>query len=394
MATLELNPAGALPILLILGGTVVHQAIARLTRVNANNKVTVTPVCFSFGWIGLIFIILDAALGSRQLFPSVPVVSTLINADSSLGRNNRSWVLNRLLESGESRVQAVDRTDKPPQQSSGNISLVIDVFTTKPSTGGKWSAVSPVWISSVFTIFFQLAISTVPWILHGNIFICLLTVFGYCLAVATASLPQWAAQKWSAARCNKTKPVLLTKGNGHQYVMLVICEPGSWDLETMATARPVYVPGTPWVVCGLVFCWVAFLHCVANVSDGAWYLFAIASIGYVQNCFAAGYPCSSAELDLNLEPHQVCPTIVGYQRHNAAKKLHRKTGFSEKDLKKVNDPETDCRDVMGAIMELEKYFPKAGQALLPVFFPGTEGNGDGMALDGQKVFWKKISGSA
>lgn len=45
----------------------------------------------------------------------------------------------------------------------------------------------------------------------------------------TGGLPQWSAEKWSAGRLytSKQKTGALTRGNGHQYVMVVIGYKGS-----------------------------------------------------------------------------------------------------------------------------------------------------------------------
>ena len=60
---------------------------------------------------------------------------------------------------------------------------------------------------------------------------------------------------------------------------------------------------------------------------------------------------------------------------------------AEKEYRKRNQ-DSDVRDVMGTLMELEKYLPKAGAALLSVFFPGNvDYEPNSLHTSREKKFW-------
>ena len=244
---------------------------------------------------------------------------------------------------------------------------------------------------SLFVIAIQWVIAAIPWIKHQNYNIFMTTVIGSVLALVSAGLPQWKAEKWSAARITakppKSKPVLLTRGNGHQYAMLIKCQERAWDLETMATARPVYCQGTKWCLWTLAAAWIALLFTTLGIKQDTWYLVGVGIMGMVQNTVVAAYPCTPEELDIVLTPDETCSTIIGYQRTHESKKEYLKQAFDEsRDLEGSKTPK-DVRDVMGAIMELEKRFPKAGKALLPIFFPG----GKEALLGAEREFWERVN---
>ena len=172
----------------------------------------------------------------------------------------------------------------------------------------------------------QWLIAAVPWIHHNNYTIFVITCVGSVLAIASAGLPQWEAEKWSAARVNASddpdacrKEVLIPRGNGHQYAMVVRCQAGAWDLETMATGRPVYCQGTRWCLWLLAAFWITLFFTALGIEDDTWYLVGVGLLGMLQNTLLAACPCSPEELEIVLTPHHVCSSIVGYQRMPTAK---------------------------------------------------------------------------
>ena len=56
-------------------------------------------------------------------------------------------------------------------------------------------------------------------------------------------------------------------------------------------------------------------------------------------------------------------------------------------MKQCDDPTTETRDVMGAIMELALRMPRAGKALLPIFIPGDQE----AFPESQKEFLRRIN---
>ena len=389
------HPGDVFSLLLLVGGDVVQRAIAPLVGFQLFKEFPLAPVCFSFGWVAYAFTMIATAAGKLQLMPPPDCTAQVINADNGIARDNCSWVLGRLIRDKESRVGEFDRSgieQKPPKDSTGEVSLMIDIFESHAACKPQPSTV---WITSIFTIVIQWVIAAIPLIMHKNYIIFIVTVLGSVLAMVSAGLPQWKAEKWSAAKIRapkdgnvKTKPVILTRGNGHQYAMLIICNKEAWDLETMATARPVYCQGTRWYLWSLSVAWIALLFTTLGIKQDTWPLVAVGIIGMIQNTIVGAYPCKPEELGIVLKPHKDYPSIIGYQRTTESKKLYLTRPLDKKnDMKQCDDPTTQARDVMGAIMELALRMPRAGKALLPIFFPGDQE----AFPESQKEFWRRIN---
>ena len=385
MASHWYNPVSLLPLLLLVGAEVLHDATARHV-----GNFLFAPVAFSFGWITYVFSLVTAATGDGQLLPKANRKVQVVNSDNGSMRENYSWVLDRLVGDNEGKFQHITRPATLPKDSTGNVSLMVDIFEGKRFDGQGMKASGVFWMSFL-VIIVQSIISAIPWMLHDNPSIFVVTILGSFLAIVTASLPQWAAEKWSSRRLSKKRAFFLTRGNGHQYVMMIVGHPGSFDLESMATYRPAYTLGTSWMLSVLATCWIALLITISGIKTDIWYLVAIVGLGFVQNTIAAALPCKPEELGMMLQPYKACPTITGYQRTPEAKRALKKKAFDELDLKKV-DAQNDVRDVMGTLMELEKHFPKAGAALLPVFFPGGAVSYESTALTRwEKEVWGRMA---
>src|ERR1700761_7719730 len=85
------NPAGFLSLLMITGGPVIQSALAQLTGP------LFVPICFSFGWVSYAFSTIPALVGDGRLMPTPDYTCKVINLKSGYARNNRSWLLGRLL---------------------------------------------------------------------------------------------------------------------------------------------------------------------------------------------------------------------------------------------------------------------------------------------------------
>ncbi len=159
----------------------------------------------------------------------------------------------------------------------------------------------------------------------------------------------------------------------------------------MATNRSVSSAATLPTLVILAACWTALLVIASGITQDTWYLVAICGVGFLQNIMAADLPCTPGELGFDLEPYKPCPSIVGFQRTPDAKLETKTKELSEKDMEKF-DAQTEVRDVMGTLMELEKHFPKAGAALLPVFYPGDGAGWKDWSKTGwEKDFWERIA---
>jgi len=327
-----LNPTDVLSVLLIIGGDVVQKAVAQLSGGY------LVPVTFSFGWITYSFSALMASFGDGKIMPAPDCQSIVINTNSGYVRENRSWVLGRILRDFE----------EDPCDSA----LRVVVFRAKSGPATKdW-----IWYGGIATIVSQCIIALVPFVDHGNWVILVVTLVGTILALCDGALPQWRSEKW-AARKRSRKTVAITRGNGSQHVMIIIAGGQCCDLEDLAAARIHVQPFTRRLL--VIFCLLRFmlLIVVAGLHQDAWYLLSIGSVGMAQNIIAASARRTPSSHGLPLEKLNV---IEGGK-------------------------------VMGVLKELEVRYPGAGSSLLRVFFPGPLREDEKrwwqmrhMALDGQK----------
>ena len=411
------HPRDIFSLLLLLGGDMVQRATARLTDYPLNipftrHSVSITPVAFSFGWIAYAFAGLAAAIGDCQLMPSPDCAVSLINCDSGAGgfvRSNQSWLLGRVFKDretkmlkrfgrrfhgkqGDNEAQALTR---PDQSVYGNISLVVQVFDayaphSSIDTGLRDSTWRYAWVVTVLQICVVVIMAGL-----GNWDVVVITLIGMIFALATASLPQWRAEKWSAKRLehDKSKALSLTRGNGSTYVMVIRAakstaknpdgDEGAWDFESMAASTYNFankleqLQHTRFCIVILTFCWTILLFLSLGVTPGpsSWALIGIGLLGTLQNIVVAGFPVEIATsgLGLHAEPSK---TIIGYQRRPEEKAQYKKEmkGLSPFDVKtfcKERPPSNgEAKDVMGTLTDLEKTIPGAGAALKPIFFPG------------------------
>ena len=317
-----LNPTDVLSILLIIGGDVVQKAVAQLSGGY------IVPVTFSFGWVAYSFSALMAAFGDGKIMPAPDCPSIVVNLVSGYTRENRSWVLGRILRDFE----------EDPCSSA----LRVVVFRAKPGFVSKdW-----IWYSGIATMILQCTISFVPFLYHGNWVILMVTLVGTVLALCDGALPQWRSEKW-AARKRSRKIIALTRGNGSQHVMIIIGDGQCCDLEDLAAARVHTLPFTRRLL--TIFCILRLflLIVVAGLKQDAWYLLAIGSMGMAQNVVAASARRTPAAHGLPLE---------------------------EVDI--IEGPK-----VMGVLKDLEVRYPGTGPSLVGIFFPGS-------LRDDEERWWK------
>lgn len=407
LRTQWMNPGDIFSLLLIVGGDVVQKAAARLAGVRIFG-VHLSPVAFSFGWVAYGFMTLASALGHQKLMPEGEIPIKVIDCDTGYDRDNQAWVLSRLLrDREEKRINMFQRQANPPRNSAGTVdstgevSLLIDIFTLNDSDG---PTSDPFWWFCWFIIICQQSLGIAAWARFGSWSIFMITIIGTILSVATASLPQWIKEKWPSRRVSSRhgKKVALTRGNGHRYIMLILCRQHSWDLEAMAAARPADIPITRWILGIFAVLWVLLLITVTGIKQYTWFLIGVGGLGMLQNVLAAALPCSSASLGININntPDQ---TIVGYRYDKQIKdnlKDNEWATYNSLGAQNPSDAETEyyrrhgpeeVRDVMGAIMELEKYHQKAGASLLPIFFPGNLDYEPGFNINREIHFWRFAS---
>ncbi|CAN9167710.1 unnamed protein product [Alternaria sp. RS040] len=229
------NRADILNLLLLIGGNVVQTAITQMVGYCACRYghqeasgssilsflppcIPITPVAFFFGWVALTGNLLLSSIGDKKLLPAPERSALLINCANSFQRDNKSWVLERLLRDHELAAPTDDETT----------SIRIDVFELGPLCKVKMDWV---WWLGLITIVAQIAISVVPWTLYRDWGVMLIVLSGNLLVSMTCALPQWRDEKWSVRNFKKDNVFSLTRGNGHKHVMVFIGSPGSPDLD-------------------------------------------------------------------------------------------------------------------------------------------------------------------
>ncbi|KAF8173728.1 hypothetical protein K438DRAFT_128001 [Mycena galopus ATCC 62051] len=343
------SPSDTRTILLVIGGDVIARALAQLTGPR------LVPVAFSFGWVAYAFATLANVFGDGRLLPPPDYGVKLFNPASGSSRDNRSWVLGRVVRDMEG-----------PLEPNFGINLAIHVVTS-----GDPPSLDVCYYSGFAVILGQLLAASIPCIVSHDWSVLLLTGSGIVLCLLTGSLPQWNSEKYQARRVKsegkgKGKVVALTAGNGSRNVFVII-DPGlGLDLEDLAGAQSplhrqrveggnqiISMPATSlWgtqIACTtLAFLWMAFLITWTGVNTDPWFFILIGGSGMLQNLF-----------------------VAGVKRKPSASGIHVKLVES-----------IPRREVMHGLMDAERDYPGLGQVLLPEFF-STEG-----LAENEKLWWK------
>lgn len=361
------NPNDVLSILLIIGGSTVRTALAQL----AGNS-TFVPVCFSFGWVAFSFENIVSMAGEGRLMPNPDYPCKVINAESGYARENRSWMLGRLLRDNE----------EPLNEEA----LCISIWHAKRGNEGTRKAGhsdqrSWIFLMNAAMIVVQLAIAAIPWGIYGDWSVFVVTTAGTVLALSTGALPQWRAEKLSCRSNESKKDILITRGIGTRHVLLIIGNGASLDFEDIAGGdsprsyriwknhrklnamadytnsstpsaeksfslapritgrsepyKPGDLPLPFWFtrIMTVLFAglWICLLISVAGLQLNAWFLLLVGAIGMVQNSF-----------------------VAGFRQNLRASGLYFDT--QETPIKK--------NKVMHALMQLETQYPNAGLCLL------------------------------
>ncbi|RDW85936.1 hypothetical protein BP5796_04261 [Coleophoma crateriformis] len=431
------NPGDILSLLLLIGGDIVQKAIAQLVgytiRPFGKNgmSIGIAPVAFSFGWVGYGFTNLLSIIGEKSLMPPADGVALLVNCSNAFSRVNQSWALGRLLRDHEASHE-VDATDPlsgqlPSTSPQGRAeSIRIDIFElgvpSKPSLDLVW------WLGWV-TIGTQIGIAIPPWVVNGNWGVMLVVLCGNFLALLTTALPQWRQEKWAGRTLEADKVTCLTRGNGHLHIMVFLGHKGSWDLETLATGSSKARPETPVISLILALLWTCLLISVSGLKEHAWYLVGIGGIGMLQNIYAAGTARNPSTANFHLTEFSPMPTIIGKRqpfRDAMDSNVDLKDAMADvskystwiqsmdSQIKGEEAPVTQVLDsvdweygipewlkplatdknkienVQGALIELEKWVPTAGLAMLQIYFPSHLRYQDGCIRNNvHKKFWQR-----
>lgn len=320
------NPNTMLAILSIVGGDIVHRAIAQLS----GHPSCITPVTFSFGWLGYMLSSIPIILCEGRLMPPADSNCILINAKNQYSRPNRSWILGRLIRDHENDPM------KP--------GLTVTFFKTGQNNETRVQGVPAldwVYYSGIAVTLIQFGIAVIPGAVYQDWSIFTVTAIGTVLALLHSVLPKWREEKWSGRRSLKEKDrtvTCLTRGNGYSDVMVIISEgKDQYRLEDLANARTTRAPGTVWIVSVLCIAQILLVLVMSSLTDHAWFLLVIGALGTVQNAVAAG--------------------------------VHRDLGTTGLHLEQQGEPVSDMK-VMKALQRTEEQEQYVGISLLPVFFPG------------------------
>jgi hypothetical protein len=343
-----------LTVVMIIGGDVVQVALAQLVGQ------FYTPVPFSFGWVAYSFTSLILAVGENKLMPDSDCPCIVINTKSQQSRDNRSWILGRLIRDYEywqprkvkeeterildeatekDREKAKKKAERegvpynqPPRRVRAG--LCVAFYKAPGEKAGKPMKDWVYWTGVVVTII-QFGIAIIPWILFGDWLIFLITASGTILAILAAALPQWKAEKWECRRQRKT--IALTRGNGEQHVLVIEgVDETSLDMEDLAAGAPRPHTATRYYIGTLSVFWIGFLITVSGITEDPWFLMAVGGLGMLQNVFVAGVPRRPGGFGIYLELSEV---------------IARPT-------------------VMETLKDIEGKYPGVGASLVGTFFPG------------------------
>ncbi|KAL9012304.1 MAG: hypothetical protein Q9173_002925 [Seirophora scorigena] len=272
---------------------------------------------------------------------------TVVGARSGHARDNKSWVIGRLLRDYEQR--ATPHTQE--KASKDWEALRVSIFAIKAKSETGVPAYDWVWLSGFGVVLVQIGVAIVPLYLDAEWIVLLLTCCGTLLAFSNGLLSQWCQEKWYCPR-KGGGDVTITQGNGSRHAMVVLGGEDAPDLEILSSCDGNIMSSlSTRVTAGLqAVLWVVLIITVAGLKEGGWYLLAVGTIGMLQNIFVAGSP-------RQLPAH----------------------GIHMEHINTISD-----NKVCKVLARLEDLYPLVGSSLLPVFYPAGF-----KAPASQAVFWKK-----
>lgn len=358
------NPSDILSILMIIGGDVVHTALAQ----EAGHWIS--PVCFSFGWVAYSFGNLVRILGDGRLLPPPDYPVLVFNVESTYVRCNRNWILGRIMRDNELYMNTVEQLD--------GRALRIAIYHALPRRASRYTIHSRSWVAYVAVTLSQLAVAAIPFGRYGEWGILLVTGIGIVASAMAGASTQWRLEK-HPLRHNTTKILALTSGNGSRDIMIIHGKGEALDLEELAASesprsdrlwqavkglstpmrdehgvqryhrngnemrRAKMMHGLPlgvWITRLESFCqitvWLALLIMVAGLKSHTWYLVLVGVLGMLQNAMLAAAARKPEVRGLHLK---LVDTII-------------------------------TSSVMDGLMDLESTIIGAGDVLRHEFFPG------------------------
>lgn len=221
------NPSDVSSILLIIGGDVVGKALAQSTGC------FFTPICFSFGWVAYAFSSVVSIIGEGKLLPPPDYPAKVYNLRSGYGRDNKNWVVGRILRDHEAGMGREDQGRMGSDAEGFRITVYLaERNHNKPTT----FSYSWMHLTGALVMLLQFGVAAIPAGLHGEWDVLFITGVGTLLAQVAGILPQWVAEKLPN-RQRSREVFALTTGNGSRDVMVVIGNGSGLDLEELAAAQ-------------------------------------------------------------------------------------------------------------------------------------------------------------
>lgn len=273
------NPNDILSLLLLLGPDVLKLALAQL----AGRRIT--PVAFSFGWAAYSISALFTAIGGtfpaqgiqvdnfslqyldQRLMPHSGFRAIVVGAKSGHARENKSWVIGRILRDYELREKPHTQDKNSPDWEA----LRVSVFKCVSGSKAGRPALDFVWYSGFVVVLIQLSIAVIPLCLFGEWIVMVITIFGTLLAFSHGALPQWGREKWDCPR-RGGGTATITQGNGSRHAMVVLGGPDTPDLEILAYSDGNTVSAITTRTASAVqtLLWLALVISVAGLKQGSW----------------------------------------------------------------------------------------------------------------------------
>lgn len=203
----------------------------------------------------------------RRLMPPPEFRCTVVGAQSGHSRDNKSWVIGRILRDYEQRASPHTQ-DK---NSSSWEALRVSIFRIKANTVTGVPAYDWVWFTGLCVVLIQVVIALVPLLLHREWIVLLLTCSGTLLAFSNGLLAQWCDEKWHCPK-NGGGDVTITQGNGSRHAIVVLGGKNAPDLEILAYSNSSMISSlSTRVVAGLqALLWVLVVITVAGLKKGGW----------------------------------------------------------------------------------------------------------------------------
>ncbi|KAM7194863.1 hypothetical protein V8F33_007061 [Rhypophila sp. PSN 637] len=225
------NPTDVSTILMVIGGDVVQKALAQGT-----GKLY-TPVCFSFGCVAYTFTALVGIMGDGRLLPTPDYPVKVFNLKSGYCKENRNWVLGRILRDLETQV--VKELPGPDDETAGSYGIQISVWEALDNhnrpTQFSWGRLHCISLAITLVQFVIAAVPALP-VVGGDWSVLFITAVGTVLIQAIGILPQWVAEKLPN-RQRAARTYALTTGNGSRDIVVIIGGGKCLDLEEMANAE-------------------------------------------------------------------------------------------------------------------------------------------------------------